>query len=663
MDRLRFSFSKGAVVSPLMFGAKMGRDDGPNDAHTYLGPMSDIGVRAVRFSYDVGIGAFRRGDADLSTAELLHAAEEGHLPVFLTLVTKTLFKPDTDNNILTPRAIDMGKIATIKAFIKDLILSEGEASGGPARPFIQAIELGNEFWGEGEMTSAEYGKLVNVLAAQIQSAIDQTGLRGQDTPHILVQMGSPFAPEFLGNVPGQPYEHFSWNQRIVTSNQQIIAQITNPASRRAIDGMVEHYYYTEPGDVLPHTSAAMRFIDVDFKIWQANGFSNRALYITEWNNKLNNPSQFGLKGAGIVVEMFENMIRMGVDAAAFWPLQHNATSLLDTLQHLDNGEHILPPRGAVFQMMSQSLPGARLLPSNISTAEGSPYDLAAYERDDAFVIYLYSRQPKTLEINLDLSDVVSSYTKLAATKIGFDPATTDGTYYDGSWHSVKNYNDPDALAKWTVLQGFGTTKDLHFKVGAYEVIELIATLPPGLTIEGTAKGDYQLGASGKDKLRGLGGDDVLRGNAGDDTLLGGTGWDMLKGGLGNDLLDGGNGADRLFGGKGADMLTGGKEVDEFIFDTAPEQRLYDHLTDFTPGRDLIVLENAVFSGLSTTRLRTDQFVENASGKATDRYDRIIYETDTGFLSFDRDGSGRIKPIVFAKLDAHLHLSAADFLVI
>lgn len=209
MDRLKFSFSSGAMVSALMFGSKMGRDSAPSDAHTYLGPMADIGVRAVRFGYDVDIGAFRRGDADLSTAELLHVAEEGNLPVFLTLVTKGLFKPDTDNNIHTPRAIDMGKVATIKAFIKDLLMSEGERAGGPARPFIQAIELGNEFWGEGEMTSAEYGKLVNVLAAQVQSAIDQTGFKGKGTPHILVQMGCPFAPEFLGNVPGQPNEGIS----------------------------------------------------------------------------------------------------------------------------------------------------------------------------------------------------------------------------------------------------------------------------------------------------------------------------------------------------------------------------------------------------------------------------------------------------------------------
>ena len=29
---------------------------------------------------------------------------------------------------------------------------------------------------------------------------------------------------------------------------------------------------------------ALRFIDVDYAIWEANGFHDKLFYITEWNN-------------------------------------------------------------------------------------------------------------------------------------------------------------------------------------------------------------------------------------------------------------------------------------------------------------------------------------------------------------------------------------------
>lgn len=47
---------------------------------------------------------------------------------------------------------------------------------------------------------------------------------------------------------------------------------------------------------------------------------------------------------------------------------------------------------------------------------------------------------------------------------------------------------------------------------------------------------------------------------------------------------------------------------------------------------------------------------------TDAFDRIMYETDTGRLYFDADGSGAGACVQFATLAANLALTSADFFV-
>lgn len=135
------------------------------------------------------------------------------------------------------------------------------------------------------------------------------------------------------------------------------------------------------------------------------------------------------------------------------------------------------------------------------------------------------------------------------------------------------------------------------------------------------------------------------GNALANTLTGNTGNNLLNGGLGNDVLIGGAGADN------------------FVFNTALGATNIDSLTDYDVAADTIRLENAIFIGLSTGTLAASAFVANTSGNAADTSDRIIYETDTGRLFFDRDGTGAVAKIHFATLATGLAVTNADFLVI
>jgi Ca2+-binding RTX toxin-like protein len=57
------------------------------------------------------------------------------------------------------------------------------------------------------------------------------------------------------------------------------------------------------------------------------------------------------------------------------------------------------------------------------------------------------------------------------------------------------------------------------------------------------------------------------------------------------------------------------------------------------------------------------FAANALGVATDAFDRVIYETDTGNLFYDADGNGAGAAVQFAVLSPGLALTNADFFVI
>ncbi|KAI5912865.1 choice-of-anchor L domain-containing protein [Thauera sp. 2A1] len=141
---------------------------------------------------------------------------------------------------------------------------------------------------------------------------------------------------------------------------------------------------------------------------------------------------------------------------------------------------------------------------------------------------------------------------------------------------------------------------------------------------------------------------VIIGNAGANTLTGGQHGDRLEGGAGADKLLGGAGADVLAGGTGKDLLTGGGGADLFVFDTAPNASTnVDTLTDFTHLTDKLGFSMAVFDGLGTTGTADEFWAAAGANTAHDATDRLIYNTSTGALYYDADGTGDIAAIQVA----------------
>jgi Ca2+-binding RTX toxin-like protein len=266
-----------------------------------------------------------------------------------------------------------------------------------------------------------------------------------------------------------------------------------------------------------------------------------------------------------------------------------------------------------------------------------------------------------------------------------------------------------------IVEGAGSGTDrvrvaTSFTLAAGAAIEVLETL--------AINGVTAINLTGNDAFQ------TLVGNAGDNILNGGEGADTMIGGLGDDTfivddqgdevtegvgggvfdtvrtsvnfaLDGGanievlaaaagtaaivltgnalaqtvrgnGGANVLNGLSGTDTLTGGSGADTFVFSAALATTGLDTITDFSRAMDVIHLQNSVFTGLSIASgpLTTAAFAANLTGAAARTTDRIIYETDTGILRYDSNGSASGGTIVqFARLTTPLALDHTDFMVI
>jgi serralysin len=108
---------------------------------------------------------------------------------------------------------------------------------------------------------------------------------------------------------------------------------------------------------------------------------------------------------------------------------------------------------------------------------------------------------------------------------------------------------------------------------------------------------------------------------------------VLTGGAGNDTLDGRAGKDVLIGGSGADFFD--------FTTTLNEITNVDTIIDFNVLEDQIRLDNAVMEGLGALigPLSADAFLAGPGRvSAADASDRIIFDTLTGDLYYDADGT-------------------------
>jgi Ca2+-binding RTX toxin-like protein len=142
------------------------------------------------------------------------------------------------------------------------------------------------------------------------------------------------------------------------------------------------------------------------------------------------------------------------------------------------------------------------------------------------------------------------------------------------------------------------------------------------------------------------------GGAGNDTIYGNALVNNLFGQGGNDVIDGLAGSDNLWGSNGSDR---------FQFTTALNATTnVDRINDFAHGTDDIVLAQSIFFGIGVVLEASEFRLGTAAG---DTNDFIIYNSGTGQLFYDANGSGAGGQTLFATVTAGTVLDINDFVVI
>lgn len=183
------------------------------------------------------------------------------------------------------------------------------------------------------------------------------------------------------------------------------------------------------------------------------------------------------------------------------------------------------------------------------------------------------------------------------------------------------------------------------------------------TLRGSSGANILLGNDAADLLQGRGGADSLNGGAGNDAVQGGGGEDTLIGGEGDDSVRGGDGVDLIVGGLGRDTLDGDAGADRFQFEVLSVDGR-DDIVDFVSGVDQIVLLASGFVGLPQGPLDAERFVAAPGGApaAGTTSSRLYYDTNTGRLVWDDNGSVDGGRTVIASLWGAPDLVAADILI-
>lgn len=176
------------------------------------------------------------------------------------------------------------------------------------------------------------------------------------------------------------------------------------------------------------------------------------------------------------------------------------------------------------------------------------------------------------------------------------------------------------------------------------------------------------------RIEGQGGNDYLivysssqaYGGAGNDTIEGDGSW--LSGQDGNDRLIAfpWSGSD-MVGGRGRDTLIGSVGMDRFFFGETPGTVNADVVCGFVPSEDQLLFDNEMFTALGSAgswSVGDGRFYAAANATSGhDSNDRLIYNTASGKLYYDADGSGGGAALIAATLEAAPTLSAADITVI
>lgn len=417
----------------------------------------------------------------------------------------------------------------------DEAFTEAEASGVQ----ITQFEIGNEFWGSGQMTASEYGFLAAELTAYL----------GEKYPgvDIVIQLlsstneYSPLAPRTVYLEPigsGDFSVHYNpqndnvngqdWIEATMPGQGSVATQIRdigadfvqNPAALENLDGVVDHVYFDAGfSGIDSQRDFALNYPFTLFS--NITGRQNLELYITEWSprnatsanlyldsaNQNNSGNANGLQLAHTTLEAFFELASNGVDGASYWPLTFGNPNI-DSRVLIDTTELDLTFSGATFQMLASSVIGLRPF---LDFEVAGEIDVHGFTDDSRTVFFVGERSGQvgqTHNVNLEVG-------KFRPSQHYFVNVTTLNSD-DGSFDMINT--DPSILHHAGYTQ---SSEVISLDMNAWDLsrVELQAVTNQDDQIFGRDGNDRIYGMDGNDRITGGGGSNVLNGGSGLDTAI------------------------------------------------------------------------------------------------------------------------------------------------
>ncbi|NDV50534.1 hypothetical protein [Salipiger sp. PrR003] len=434
----------GKVVSEDLFGGNiLAHRDTLDEAVNYDELVEDLGVHTLRYpggSVTETYFDFANPDLDLVAdrdsgeerdfipiSEFMEFAEEEGLNAVLVLNTRDQLSDEMDENGDRFAAIDE---VGLRQFVNDAV------SGTWGDVNISGFEIGNEYWGSGRMSAAEYGRVASEMAKIID---DELKLMEADHPEaaesdVIVQMGTNFNYSSLGDefsdlTPEETLELLNerydldldrlpnWTE---VNNEIIMSYFDTAEEFEALDAINAHVY--SKGEEVAWQRSFM--LDTIENTWmQDDRFSEKEIHVSEWNqsgvSSNFDDDDYGLKNGHELLNILEEFADHEVDAAQVWPLLQWTKNTMS--QGFDYEG--LTPTGTMFSMMAENLPGKSVLDlkgggSMADNASFPDLDVHGFYGEGEAVFYFASNSSNAISQEVDVSGLFQDVGGLEAQVLG-----------------------------------------------------------------------------------------------------------------------------------------------------------------------------------------------------------------------------------------------------